>query len=82
MRPPVILTTAYENYALEAFQHQGCAYLLKSRNIDDRDIANRGRAPYCITAISAQLAPTLLYYHQPQVRKESIKRDVPTFSFF
>lgn len=32
---PVIFTTAYDQYALQAFQHQGYAYLLKPFELDD-----------------------------------------------
>lgn len=36
---PVIFTTAYDNYALDAFQNQGYAYLLKPFDRDDLERA-------------------------------------------
>lgn len=39
VKAPVIFTTAYENYAFDAFQHQGYAYLLKPYDIDDLEKA-------------------------------------------
>lgn len=39
VKAPVIFTTAYEHYALEAFRHQGYAYLLKPFDLEDLDQA-------------------------------------------
>lgn len=39
VKAPVIFTTAYDNYALEAFRNQGYAYLLKPIDINDLDNA-------------------------------------------
>lgn len=39
VKAPVIFTTAYDNYALDAFQHQGYAYLLKPYDVEDLDSA-------------------------------------------
>lgn len=42
---PVIFTTAYEDYALDAFKHQGYAYILKPYDIEELDAALRKVAP-------------------------------------
>lgn len=43
---PVIFTTAYEDYALEAFKHQGFAYLLKPYEIEELEQALGKVAPF------------------------------------
>ena len=45
VKAPVIFTTAYENYALEAFKHQGYAYILKPYEIEELEAALKKVAP-------------------------------------
>ena len=49
---PVIFTTAYEDYALEAFKHQGYAYILKPYEIEELQAALQKVAPLFETKLA------------------------------
>lgn len=53
---PVIFTTAYEDYALEAFKHQGYAYLLKPYDIEELEQGLKKVAPLFEATVASSVA--------------------------
>lgn len=60
---PVIFTTAFEDYALKAFQHQGYAYLLKPYDEEELE-----EALHKVTPLFAQQAEEIKYKSRFLVR--------------